>query len=277
MTTEEPMLTQAEQTAAEALRIALHEIAGAWPVRVDAGALSAHTSARRRSFGGRSPLGLAAALAVALIGATAVVAWPRDGAAGTVPSPSRVPTEVPTEGPTLPGTPGHFDNGQFSFDYPNSWSTLGGGVASTTVEYVLAVLGTGTWRENCQSGADGSSSWMNCGSDIVEVPAGGIVVKVYLWYGGPFVPCRGDTQANATLGQYAVRKTVEGDLTRWEMRPPGNEFGQPNNIFVEAHTGDPNQLARAEGVVRSFRWKTSDQGPGMGCESPSAVISTTAP
>ena len=120
-------------------------------------------------------------------------------------------------------------------------------------------------------------SWMNCDADIVEVPPGGVVVKVYRWYGGPFVPCRGDTQANATLGQYAVRKTVEGNVTSWEIRPPGNEFGQPNNIFVEAHTSDPNQLARAEGVVRSLHFEGSEGQGGMGCDSPSAGVSATAP
>jgi hypothetical protein len=87
----------------------------------------------------------------------------------------------------------------------------------------------------------------------------------------------GSTVANATLGQYAVRKTVEGNVTSWEMRPPGNEFGQPNNIFVEAHMSDPNQLARAEGLVRSVRFEGSALGPGMGCDSSSPGVSITAP
>jgi hypothetical protein len=177
----------------------------------------------------------------------------------------------------LPGTRGYFDDGQLSFDYPTDWAALGAGGGSTIVEYVLAVLGNGTWRENCQSGTDGSMSWMNCGADIVTVPSGGIVVKVYRWWGGPPVECRGDTQANATLGQWAVRKTVKGDVTSWEIRPLGNEFGQPNNIFVEAHTSDPNQLARAEALVQSLHFKGTDLGPGMGCGSPSPGISTTAP
>jgi hypothetical protein len=187
---------------------------------------------------------------------------------------------VATTSSSVPGlsrTPGHFDDGQLAFDYPGDWSTLGGGIASTTVEYVLAVLGNGTWRENCQSGTDGSSSWMNCGADIVQVPAGGIVVKIYRWYGGPSVPCRGDTVANATLGPNAVRKTVKSDVTSWELRPAGNEFGQPNNIFVEAHTSDQNQLALAEALVRSLHFEGSALGPGMGCDMPSAGVTTTAP
>jgi hypothetical protein len=210
--------------------------------------------------------------AVAMALALVVVA----GCGAASPSGSTVAT-TSSSAPGLPGTPGHFDDGQLAFDYPSEWSTLGGGIASTTVEYILAVLGNGTWRENCQSGTAGSMSWMNCGADIVEVAPGGIVVKVYRWWGGPFVPCRGDTVANATLGQYAVRKKIEGNVTSWEMRPPGNEFGQPNNIFVEAHTSDPNQLARAEGLVRSVRFEDSALGPGMGCDSSSPGVSTTAP
>jgi hypothetical protein len=198
------------------------------------------------------------------------------GCGAASPSGSSVPT-TSSPAPGLSGTPGHFDDGQLAFDYPSEWSTLGGGSASTRVEYILAVLGNGTWRENCQSGTDASSSWMSCGVDIVQVPSGGVVVKIYRWYGGPLVPCRGDTVANATLGPHAVRKTVNGDVTSWELRPAGNEFGQPNNIFVEAHTSDPNQLARAEVVVRSLRFDGSDLGPGMGCDSPSAGVTTTAP
>jgi hypothetical protein len=56
------------------------------------------------------------------------------------------------------------------------------------------------------------------------------------------------------MGDLAVRKTVDGSVTKWEIRVPGNEFGQPNNIFVEVHTSNPSQLARAEDLVASFRW-----------------------
>lgn len=199
------------------------------------------------------------------------------GCGAASPSDSTRPSSTAVASvPGLSGAPGHFDDGHLAFDYPSAWSTLGGGMASTTVEYILAVLGNGSWRENCRSGADASSSWMSCGVDIVEVPPGGIVVKIYRWYGGPVVPCRGDTLANATLGQNAVRKTVNGDVTSWELRPAGNEFGQPNNIFVEAHTGNPNELARAEGVVRSLRFEAPED-PGMGCGSFEPGTSTPEP
>jgi len=199
------------------------------------------------------------------------------GCAAAAPSDSTRPSSSAVASvPGLSGSPGHFDGTWLAFDYPSDWSTLGGGTASTTVEYILAVLGNGTWRENCRSGTEPSSSWMSCGADIVEVPAGGVVVKVYLWWGGPVVACRGDTQANATLGPNAVRKRVNGDVTSWEIRPAGNEFGQPNNIFVEAHTSNPNELARAEDVVRSLRFK-GPEGPGMGCGSFEAATSPPAP
>jgi hypothetical protein len=158
--------------------------------------------------------------------------------------------------PTLPGTAGHFDDGTLSFDYPVDWPVIAGGhTPLIPVIYVLAVLGNGTWEENCRSSADGSSQ--ECGADLVSFPPGGIVVKIYRYWGSPAPVCRDDVQADATLGSNAVRKRIDGSTTSWELRPPGNEFQQPNNIFVEAHTNDPGQLARAEAIVASFRWNMS--------------------
>ena len=158
--------------------------------------------------------------------------------------------------PGLPGTPGHFEDGSLSFDYPVEWPVIAGvHTPLIPVIYVLAVIGTGTWEENCRSSADGSSQ--ECGADLVSFPPGGIVVKIYRYWGGPAPVCRGDVQADATLGSNAVQKKIDGSTTSWELRPPGNEFQQPNNIFVEAHTNDPGQLARAEAIVASFRWNMS--------------------
>lgn len=160
---------------------------------------------------------------------------------------------------TLPGTPGHFDDGALSFDYPTDWAVIAGtDNGAEGVMDVLAVLGTGSWSENCQFAGDSEHSSMNCGADKIAVPTGGIIVKVYLWYGGPAVPCRGDVQADGTFGDLAVRKTANDSVTTWEIRAPGNEFGQPNNIFVEAHTADATQLARAEAVMSSLRWRPTD-------------------
>jgi hypothetical protein len=266
MTTDEALLTPAERRSAEELRTALHDIAAAQPIRLDSGAVTA--VARTRRFGTHLPLGLVAALAIVVIAASALVAWPRQTPGGPTASPSAVAT--------LPGTPGHYIDAGLSFDYPPDWPVISGtDNGAEGVMYVLAVVGNGSWSESCQSGSQGSSSWMNCGADIVTVPSGGIVVKVYRWYGGPAVPCRGDTQANATFGPNAVRETVNGDVTSWEIRAPGNEFGQPNNIFVEAHTSDAKQLARAQALVTSFRFKPIQDG-SIGCPSMSPDALTPA-
>ena len=65
---------------------------------------------------------------------------------------------------TLPGTPGHFDNGALSFDYPTDWAVIAGtDNGAEGVMDVLAVLGTGSWSENCQFAGDSEHSSMNCG------------------------------------------------------------------------------------------------------------------
>ena len=250
MSGDEPILTPTERLAADGLRAALRDESAAHPVRLDV-VDWIEGAPRKRLNLAWVPVGLAAALALVLV--VGLVAWPRVG--GVLPgaggeSPSAGP---PSAGPSLPGTPGHFDNSEFAFDYPTDWPTIAGGFSSDGVEYVLAVLGDGKWREGCVYGENSVS----CGLDVFDVPPGGILVKVYRWWGGPAVPCRGDTQANATMGDLAVRKTVDGSVTKWEIRVPGNEFGQPNNIFVEVHTSNPSQLARAEDLVASFRWLDS--------------------
>ncbi len=177
-------------------------------------------------------------------------------ASPSAPAASSEPSGSISPASSLPGTPGHFDDGTVSFDYPSSWPIIAGvHTPLIPVIYVLAVFGNGTWKENCKSSADGSSQ--ECGADVVSFPPGGIVVKVYRYWGSPAPVCRGDVQANATLGPNAVRQAVDGSMTSWELRPPGNEFPQPNNIFVEADTNDPAQLAKAEDIVASFRWNMS--------------------
>lgn len=255
MSGDEPILTPTERLVADALRAALCDESAAHPVRLDV--VGWIEGAPRRRLNRRwVPVGFAAVLALVLV--VGLVAWPR--VQGALPGNAG---ESPSAGPSLPGTPGHFDNGEFSFDYPTDWSVLAGSDdGATGVMYVLAVLGNGSWRESCQHGADGTRSWVSCSTDAVDVPSGGVVVKIYQWYGGPAVPCRGDTQANATMGDLAVRKTVDGSVTKWEIRVPGNEFGQNNNIFVEVHTSSSSQLARAEDLVASFRWAPGESNVG---------------
>jgi hypothetical protein len=183
------------------------------------------------------------------------------GCGGGSLGPSGNSAVSPGPPPSLPGTPGHFDDGTVSFEYPTDWPVIAGPhTPLIPVIYVLAVLGNGSWSENCQSTSSSSSEGFECGADLVSFPPGGIVVKVYRYWGAPAPVCRGDVQANETFGSLAVRKTVDGSTTSWELRPPGNEFSQPNNIFVEAHTNDAAQLASAEALVVSFKWSPSAGG-----------------
>jgi hypothetical protein len=185
------------------------------------------------------------------------------GTAGCHGLPAATASASPA--PTLPGQAGHFDDGSVAFDYPSSWPVIAGPhFPAIPVTYVLAVIGNGSWNENCQSSPDGAAF---CSLDTVSFHPGGIVVKVYRFADGPPPSCRGDVQANATVGPNAVRKTVDGSTTSWELRPPGNEFGQPNNVFIEAHTDDAAQLATAESIVASFRWIPSNY-PDTNCASP---------
>jgi hypothetical protein len=162
---------------------------------------------------------------------------------------------------SVPGTPGHLDDGEFAFDYPADWAVIAGSDhGAEGVAYVIAVLGEGSWQESCRHGSSATMTWMQCGTDAVSVPPGGFVVKIFRWYGGPYVPCRGDTRANATAGPNAVRQRVDGDLHSWEIRFPGNEFGQPNNVFVEVRTADSRRVQEAFALVGSFRFLRAGSG-----------------
>jgi hypothetical protein len=196
------------------------------------------------------------------------------------PAPSLQASSSPaTPAPSLPGTPGHFDNGQFSFDYPADWPVVQVGDPTPyadTTKHIYAVLGMGTWVSGC-SGGEGMPSlrpgeyvaspvvgWMTCTSETFRVAAGGILVEVYRWYGAPLPQCNGDQQANATFGGLAVRQTDNPTYTSWEIRDPGNEFGKPNNVFIEVRTSDPGHLAQARAMVASFRWAAGTDN-GLTC------------
>jgi hypothetical protein len=204
---------------------------------------------------------VAAGLAVALMA----------GACGAGSPASTGPSGPTGPSPSLPGTPGHFDNGEFSFDYPTDWPIIASGFSSDKVEYVFMVVGDGTWKDGCVYTSNSSA----CGPDTFDVPPGRIVVKIYRWWGGPVVMCQGDTQANATFGTLAVRVRVKGAWATWEIRVPGNEFGQNNNIFIEAHTADAVAMARAVALISSFRWEPGAYGNGM-CSSPSIDAAASA-
>jgi hypothetical protein len=175
---------------------------------------------------------------------------------GTASSPSGA-------APHLPGTPGHYDDGEVAFDYPAGWPVDAGSYENGGVMKVLAVFGDGTWRAGCLPVSTGELP--NCGPDGFQVTGAQMIVRVYRWWGAPAVPCRGDVQANATFGSNAVRTVSQGSTSSWEIRLPGNEFGQPNNIFVEAHTTSAAQFAAVESLVASVRMAPNDTGTSS-CE-----------
>ena len=177
------------------------------------------------------------------------------------------PASAPTSVLTLPGTPGHFDNGEFSFDYPTDWPVLAASQGlPNPVDFVVAVLGTGAWRENCQRGTDSQGDWLTCGADVITVPPGGVVVRIYLRSGGPAPVCQSPAPtANATLGPNELLKTIDGSVTTWEFRWPDGQFFWPNDPTFEVHTSDPAQLAKAEAMAASFRWGAQAPTSGGPC------------
>jgi len=207
---------------------------------------------------GRMPRRTALALAALLVAA----------ACTSVPSSSSIPVWTPV--PSIPGTAGHFDDGEMSFDYPTDWPVLTARVPESCGDiYVLLVLGSGSWSEGANQPQSGGA--VLCGIDSVTVAPGGAVVRIYWRSGGPAPMCEGNTQANATVGPNAVQKVLDGSVTSWEVRLPGGEFGMANDPIIEVHTSNPTLLAKAEAVVASFRW-----GPGAtsyaGLCSPSPAI-----
>lgn len=206
------------------------------------------------------------------LAAAFVVAAAIGACSPTGPFVSSGPPQAVSPAPSLPGTPGHFDDGRFSFDYPTDWPVIAADQSiDLMVVHLVAVLGIGSWHENCTGG----TTWQECGFDTFDVPAGGVLVKVYWRAGGPPPICWGNVEANATLGPNAVQKTTEGSTTSWEVHTPGGQFGWPNNPTFEVHTSDAAQLAKAEAMVASFRWNPSERGYGETC-SPSPVESPAA-
>jgi hypothetical protein len=168
----EPILTANEERAAAALRLALRHESEAWPLKLDAGAWLSGAP-RRRRIGRRLRMGIAAVLAVVLAGAIAYTTLP-------LVSPGSGVGTTASAGPSIPGTAGHFDNGDFSFDYPSAWQTLSGQYDETIVNEVDAVLGTGSWRSGCLETMypDGHGN-ASCTGDSFDVSGGRVVVKVW--------------------------------------------------------------------------------------------------
>jgi hypothetical protein len=197
------------------------------------------------------------ALVALLVGACAAVG----------PAASSGPTGP---GPSLPGTPGHFDNGDFSFDYPAGWHALSGDYYEGIAVEVSAVLGSGVWHSGCVSTGNGGS----CTGDTTDVSGGRIVVKVWSIVTGPAPMCMGHTIANATVGPNAAEKTVLGGVTTWQIRRPGQEFGWGGNVNVQVWADGVPQQAAAEALVGSFRWARGDTNAAVKCPETDTPPST---
>lgn len=239
----ELILTDSEERAAAALQAALHEIAAAEPFRVNRDAFAA-SAPRERVLRGHLPAGLAAALAVVLIAGLAVVAAPRLGIVGS--------------GTTRT----HFDNGQFAFDYPAAWQTL-----ATRPGGDLPVLGTGKYSLGCP----GQPSATGCGEEITDMSGGGIVVTMWVDSSGPPASCvKEDALSAAPLGDAWIRRYDEDaryatqPTTRWEIRRPGYDFGMNGNLWIQAVTDNPAELANAVALLATFHWEKA----GDYCQSP---------
>jgi hypothetical protein len=168
----------------------------------------------------------------------------------------------PTPVPSLPGTPGHFDNGEFAFDYPTDWRVL----RSPDPFDVVAVLGIGSWRQDCRTETTSLLMSTVCGPYIFDVSDGGIVVIVSRRAGAPGPWCQSpEPTANASAGGNLVLETVDGRMTRWEVARPGKPFSWPENLPFEAHTSSALQLARATAMVASVRWGSAPGVSGLRC------------
>ena len=155
----------------------------------------------------------------------------------------------------LPGTPGHFDNGTFSFDYPVTWRTISPGFFSYPLQ-VDAVIGTGDWHNGCWQSENGGG----CVPDTVDVSGGRIVVRIWRREAGPVQICQGNTKSNATFGPNAVLEKQQGGHTRWEIRRSDQEFDWAYNVILEVYADGPARLAEAQALVSSFRWAVSGSG-----------------
>lgn len=187
--------------------------------------------------------------------AVAALVLSAGGCASGSPAASSASSGSPAPALSLPGTPGHYDDGEMSFDYPDDWPVLAARVPeSCGVIYVLAVLGFGSWDRGADQSSGGATL---CGIDTVTVQSGGVVVRIYWRDGGPAPMCMGNTTANATFGPNAVQETVDGNVTSWEIRLPEGEFGMNNDPVFEVHTSDPALLAKARAMVASFRWSAA--------------------
>ena len=161
-----------------------------------------------------------------------------------------------------------------SFDYPAAWRLIAENQSGDFVHRTIAVVGTGTWTAaGCTSFGNG----FNCKDGVLSVGPGQIVVRVYRDHQfGPMMMCDPSPTANATLGRVVARQSGTQSDRTWEIRDPGTPyFGAQNNVWVEARTDDPAQIAKAEALVASLRIDGRDGG--VACYSPGPDTGAPSP
>ena len=140
------------------------------------------------------------------------------------------------------------------------------------MQWDIAIVGTGSWRSGCRGTADPKSGDALCDEDHLFVDSGQIVVRVYRAHQfGPEPGCQAWPTANATLGSNAVNETGSPNDQTWEIRAPNTPyFGAQNNVWVEARTDDPAQMAKAEALIASLKIALNDSGLDCYSADPSA-------
>lgn len=239
MTADDPNLTAAEERASALLSRALRQLSADEPVQLDVARWVSVVPARR-SFGSQMRLGFGVALAAVLVVGALAVTF-----SGLLSGPASSATSAVSLR--------HYDNGQFSFDYPAEWHDLSGRPDEI-------VLGTGHW---CPG-----SPTSGCSEETIDISGGTVVLRV--WQNSDTAPgyCSSPQPTGPT-----VEKHTEDSLhatqptTRWEIRQPGYEFGAGGNVWVEAVTANPTELTSAQALVDSFRWDVDY------CSSPSVAPS----
>ena len=169
--------------------------------------------------------------------------------------------------------PGHFDNGEFSFDYPAGWQVLAADYQEGLAVHVDAVLGTGAWKTGCVHTDNGGS----CTGDTVDVSGGRVVVRVWRRVDGPMNGCMASNEATATFGPHAVYQGSYGSTVDWQIRLPGARFGWAGNVDVAVWADGQAGLEQAQALIASFRWAagTPDDAGNcapMGIASPPTVL-----
>lgn len=157
---------------------------------------------------------------------------------------------------------GHFDNGEFSFDYPTTWRTFPVSSPSNGMpnpSRTEVVVGNGDWALDCESSG-------YCRPDKVDVSGGRVVVKVTRRIDGPPTPC----SSVSPTGPLATR-SEEGGMVVWEIRQPGVPSGYLGNAYLQVWMDGTAAEPEVAALVASFRWDPKASSLAAPCGSPTPV------